>query len=154
HTMEPTERSSAGRFESGQWVVVRGKALGQIKGVVGDTIVIEEADLAKDEASTIEIPLSRAADSLRPMVSADEAQALLDPLCKDRPEAHTGSVSERSIAYRRAHKGGDLRHQVDALAGIYRHPAADYPERQYRDVLEKAVFAELAHALGRSRKSV
>jgi hypothetical protein len=154
HTMEATDRSSAGRFEPGQWVVVRGKTLGRIQGVVGDLIVIEEADLGKDEASTIEIPTSRAADSLRSMVTADEARALLDHLCDDRPGAHAGSVSERSIAYRRAHKGGDLRHQVDTLAGIYRHPAADYPERQYRDILETTVFAELAHALGRSRKSV
>ena len=155
---KPAESSSPTRpaapLEVGQWVVLRGKALGCIKDITAENIVIEEADLEKGEESKFKVPADRAADVLRPMVTAAEARSLLDQLGREDPTADSRSVSDRSVTYRRVHKGGEIGEQVKTLGAIYRHPKPDYPERQYQDLLEKVILPELAHALKRSRKAV
>ncbi|MDX2086302.1 MAG: hypothetical protein SFX73_00575 [Kofleriaceae bacterium] len=62
-------------------------------------------------------------------------------------------ADERSIAYRRAFKRGDLDEQARMLAAMYRGPA-ETPERQYQDLIERSVFGELALVLNTSRKAL
>ena len=145
---------AAQRFEIGQWVVLRGKALGRVTAIADDEIVVAKADLEPGEESTFAVPTASAAEQLRPMVTASDARALIERLGAARPAADDRPVADRSLAYRRASKRGDLAEQVETLAAIYRHPEPAYPERQYQGILEKVVFPELAHATGRSRKAI
>jgi hypothetical protein len=132
--------SAPAQFDVGHWVVLRGTALGCIKEVTAENIIIEEADLEKGEESKFEVPVNRAAEVLRPMVSVAEAKVLLDRLGSEKSAVDSPGVSDRSVAYRRIHKGGDIGEQVKTLAAIYRHPKPDYPERQYQDLFEKVIF--------------
>lgn len=155
---KPAEPTVAGsgpiRFQPGDWVVLRGKALGQIKELTAGNIVIDEADLEEGEESRFEVPIASAADVLRSMITAAEAQSMLDQLAKKRPTADKRPMAERSVAYRRIHKSGDIAEQIKTLGAIYGHPHPEQPEKQYSSLLEKVIFPELAHALKRSRKAI
>jgi RNA polymerase-interacting CarD/CdnL/TRCF family regulator len=135
-------------FELGQQLVLRGQGVVNVEAIAADGFVVVLID---DRESTFEVPRETAAEALRPLVSAEQAQAAL---CRFDMEQMTAGLTagQRAIRYRRAVKGGVLFDQIDALVAIYRHPDADYPEHQYRKPLEKAVMTELALVLGRNKK--
>lgn len=137
-------------FVPGQWVVVRGKAMGRIRSATDHSVTVEEADLRPEEKSTFEIPLEHVAEAIRPLVNPADAQRLLEEMhaVTERP-AHP--PDERALAYRRALRSGILEDQARELAGIYRGPI-EPPEAQYQLFLERAVLGEIARALGGSRK--
>jgi RNA polymerase-interacting CarD/CdnL/TRCF family regulator len=140
-------------FQLGQHVVLRGRAVGRVVAVTAETITVEELELRGGEESVFDVPASNAIDVLRPVVAADEARELLRQLADVAADEAT-STGQRAIRYRRALKDGDLPTQIAVLATIYRHPSPEYPERQHLERLERAVFAELALALGRGRKAL
>ncbi len=141
-------------FVVGQRVVLRGRALGVIQSISTTSITIEEADLESGEESQFEVPVERAGELLRPLVERERAQQLIAQLCSASDDPNALPVGQRAVLYRRAHKSGDLNQQAAVLAAIYRRPIPEAPERQYRELLEKTVFQELSHVLGKSRKKI
>jgi RNA polymerase-interacting CarD/CdnL/TRCF family regulator len=137
-----------------QWVVVRGRGLGCITKITPSQIDVREADLKPGEHSKFEIPASEADRAMRPVTSADEAQRLLGALAAHVATDSPDDVGDRSIRYRHASKSGELEDQLAALAQIYGRAEPEYPERQYQKLLERAVFGELGHVLGMSRKAL
>jgi RNA polymerase-interacting CarD/CdnL/TRCF family regulator len=137
-------------FPLGAIVVVRGRALGKVVAVDERAIFVEELELDPGEESRFEIPLERAGETLRALVTRDEAERVLAILATKPPRP---PLAERSLAYRRAYKGGVLAEQARLLAASYVGPV-EAPETQYQAQLERAVFGELALALGVSRKTL
>lgn len=137
-------------MQVGQLVVVRGRGLGIVVAVTADVVVVAERDLEPGEESQFEIPADRAAEAIRAVATPAEAERAL-ALIATRPERLP--ADERGIAYRRAYKRGDLDEQAQMLATIY-SGAIETPERQYQDLIERSVFAELALALNTTRKSL
>lgn len=138
----------------GDQCVMRGHGLVRITEIVGKRLTVEPLDLAKGESGGFELDAEQAANTLRELVSAEEARAALAGLATSAAIADERDVGDRSIGYRRALKSGDLAAQLTELGAIYRRREEEYPERQYTDGLERTVFAELAHVLNRPRKSL
>jgi RNA polymerase-interacting CarD/CdnL/TRCF family regulator len=136
-------------FEPGQRVVIKGRCLGTVVAV-GDSILVDELDLKPGEECRFEIPGDRVAEAIRPIVSRDVGERVL-AIAKER--AARPATDERTLAYRRAYKSGDLEVQARLLAASYNGPQ-EAPEVQYQERLEHSVFGELAVVLGTSRKAL
>lgn len=138
-------------MHAGDTAVLRGRGLVKITSVGED--VIEVRPLGQDAADgDFEVPRASASTMLRELVTREVAHAALAALrsgaTDDRDEA------DRSIAYRRAVKSGDLAEQIRELASIYRRTEAEPPEHQYTDALEAAVYGELALVLDLPRRKL
>ncbi len=136
----------------GERVVVRGHGVGTITGV-GTAVIRVKAIESGDDDGAYEIPVAQAGEVLRPLVTPDVAQAAIVTL-KGVAGRESRDVADRSIAYRRAAKGGVLADQIRELAAIYRNPEPEYPEKQYQELLERAVYGELALVLDRPLRSL
>lgn len=136
----------------GEYVVVRGRTLGKITEIDEERIRVKPIDNA-DHEGAYEVPVAQAAETLRALVTADAAHAAIAAL-KASVGRESRDTADRSIAYRRALKGSVLADQIRELLAIYRSSEPEYPENQYREPLERAVYGELALVLERPLRSL
>ncbi|MEO8550491.1 MAG: hypothetical protein ABI678_10980 [Kofleriaceae bacterium] len=138
-------------MNAGDTAVLRGRGLVKITSIAEDTI--EVRPIGQDAADGgFEVPRASASTMLRELVTREVAQAALAALRSGASDDR--DAADRSIAYRRAVKGGDLVEQIRELGAIYRRPEPEPPERQYTDALETAIYGELALVLDLPRRKL
>jgi RNA polymerase-interacting CarD/CdnL/TRCF family regulator len=135
----------------GDVVVVRGRALGRVNAIRKTEVHVTPLDAAAHDGSMWEIASENVELGLRPLVTPEVAHAAIASL-RGTGAVDERDVADRSIAYRRATKSGELAEQIRELGSIYRRAEHDYPERQYLDPLERAVYGELALVLDLPRR--
>lgn len=152
----PPTRAATPTLKRGSIVVIRGRGPGRVSAVRSNGVAIASLDLRKEdgERGTLDVPHELLAEMIRPLATAEEAADAIARLKAPPQRLDERDASDRSLDYRLAVKGGDLRVQVDTLAGIYRRAEHEYPETQYLERLEAIVYGELAHVLGTTPRAL